>query len=72
MPALDGNRRARDELPSLAAQPETSPDHIARFSDPAEGDASDDVVLELVQRRGHHLGREGSEGEGVDIDAVGG
>ena len=39
---------------------------------PTEGDASDDVVLELVQRRSHHLGREGSESEGVDVDAVGG
>lgn len=72
MSSLDGNRRACDELPSLAAQPQACPNDIARFSDPAEGDASDDVVLELVQRRGHHLGREGSESEGVDVDAVGG
>lgn len=72
MPALDGNRRARDELPSLAAEPQACPNDVARFSDPAEGDTSDDIVLELVQRRGHHLGREGSEGEGVDVDAVGG
>ena len=71
MSSFDRNRRSRNPLPSLPAQPKTSAKHITRFSDPTERDPSDDGFLVVFERGGHHLGGEGTEGEGVDGDLFG-
>lgn len=55
MTPLDRHRRAGDEPSRPPAQPQTRPDDVPRFADPPERDPTDDVVLEFIQRGGHHL-----------------
>ena len=70
MSTFDGYRCTGDKLSRPPAQPQASSENVAGLSDPTERDPAYNIVLELVQRGGHHLRWEGTKGESVDSDAV--
>ena len=57
-PPIQRNRRPVDITPRPRTQPDTRPGDILRTPDPAQRNAPLDHVLELLQRRLHHLALE--------------
>lgn len=54
-PSIQRNSCTINKTSTLATQPQTSPCHILRFSDPAQRDTSLNTVPVFLQRRLHHL-----------------
>ena len=61
-----GSSTPRDPLAALACEPKTDSGDILRLAYTSHRQTLCDILLKCLERGGHHLGPERTEGEGVD------